>query len=420
MACLRGPRGARQFLWLGFAVLLALLAPAPGRAQVNVPWILVGTAASETTAGVVELTANSTHLTGAMWNPCAINITQPFDLIWTINFGTNPQPCGSDGMAFVLQPDGTTGIIGADNGEHGYSNGNITNSLAVILDTFTNAGGVLNDPPWSSLGIETNGVDQDAGPTGCTYGGWTSNGTGQITYTGPFCGRPPISTVYPQVPNGMNYTFEAQWNPGTYQMTIITTTPGSSPSTQAVWTLPSNYLSAIFNSPAGNLVYYGFTASTGNSQNAQQASLTGGTVNGVSVNSITCAPSPTPGSLAAPSTTLILCGTPSPTYTPAGYLTPTPTPPAPGPKPYVYSNPSSGPTVRFVYQMASAGQAQIVVLNDAGNVVAQINDAKGAGVQESTLNIQSFAPGHYFYQVILQYSSGGKDQFAPEVLAVKK
>jgi len=420
MVCLRGPRGARQFQWLGLAVLLALFAPALGRAQVNVPWILVGTAASESTTGVVELTANSTHLIGAMWNPCAINITQPFDLVWTINFGTNPQPCGSDGMAFVLQPDGTTGIIGADNGEHGYSNGNITNSLAVILDTFTNAGGALNDPPWSSLGIETNGVDQDAGPTGCTYGGWTSNGTGQITYTGPFCGRPPISTVYPQVPNGLNYTFEAQWNPSTYQMTIITTTPGSSPSTQAVWTLPSNYLSTIFNSPAGNLVYYGFTASTGNSMNAQQAALTGGTVNGVSVSSISCAPSPTPGSLSAPSTVLVLCGTPSPTYTPAGYLTPTPTPPAPGPKPYVYSNPSSGPTVRFVYQMASAGQAQIAVLNDAGNVVAQINDTKGAGVQESTLNIQSFAPGHYFYQVILQYSSGGKDQFAPEVLAVKK
>ena len=409
-----------RFQWLGLAFLLALLFPAFSWAQVNVPWVLVGNAASETNAGVVQLTANSTHLIGAMWNPCAINITQPFDLIWTVNFGTNPQPCGSDGMAFVLQPDGTTGIIGADNGEHGYSNGNITNSLAVILDTYTNAGGTLNDPPWSSLGIETNGVDQDAGPSGCTYSGWTANGTGQIAYTGPYCGRPPISTVYPQVPNGLNYTFEAQWNPSTDELTIITTTPGSSPSTQGVWTLPSSYLSTIFNSPAGNLVYYGFTASTGNAQNAQQASLIGGTVNGVSVSSITCLPSPTPGSQAPPSTTLVLCGTPSPTYTPVSNLTPTPTPPAPGQKPYVYSNPSSGPTVRFVYQMASAGQAQIVVLNDVGNVVAQINDTKVAGVQESTLNIQSFAPGHYFYQVILQYSSGGQAQFAPEVLAVKK
>ena len=202
---------------------------------------------------------------------------------------------------------------------------------------------------------------------------------------------------------------------------MITTTPGYPPSTQGVWTLPSNYLTSIFNNPAGDLVYYGFTASTGNSMNAQQAALIGGTVNGVGVNSIPCQPSPTPGSLAPPPVILTPCGTPSPTYTPVGpTFTPTPTPPAPPGKPYVYSNPSSGPTVRFVYPMASAGQAQITVLNDAGNVVAQINDTKGAGIQESTLNIQTFAPGHYFYQVILQYNSGGTDRFDPEVLAVKK
>lgn len=300
------------------ALLFALMTPITGRAAVNVPWVLVGNATSETTAGVVQLTADTGGQAGAMWNPCEINITQPFDLTWMVYFGTNQQPCGADGMAFVLQSNGTTGIIGANSGEHGYSSGNITNSLAVILDTFTNPGAPYDDPPWNSLGIETNGNDQDAGPTGCTYGGWTSGGRGLITYTGTYCGRPPISSVYAQVPLGLNYTIEVQWNPATYQITVITTTPGSPPSTQAIWTLPSNYLSSVFNNPAGNLVYYGFTASDGGSTNAQQAALISGTVNGVDVSTISCGPTPTPGSLAPPQITPTYCGSVSPTFTPQG------------------------------------------------------------------------------------------------------
>jgi len=309
-----------RFAKFKIVLIAALFAavPAVGRAYINVPWVLVGNAASETTAGVVQLTANTTAQAGAMWNPCAINIAQPFDLTWMVNFGTNQQQCGADGMAFVLQANGTTGIVGGNSGNHGYSGGNISESLGVILDTYTNTGAPLNDPPWNSLGIETDGNAQDAGPNGCTIGTWTSDGTGLINYSGTFCGRPPISSAYGQVPIGLNYTFEVQWNPSTYQITVITTTPGFVPSTQAVWTLPSNYLSTIFSSPTGGLVYYGFTASDGGGTNAQQAALVSGTVNGVDVNLISCGPSPTPGSLVPPQVTPTFCGTQSPTFTPEG------------------------------------------------------------------------------------------------------
>ena len=100
--------------------------------------------------------------------------------------------------------------------------------------------------------------------------------------------------------------------------------------------------------------------------------------------------------------------------------TPVATPPAPSNKPYVYSNPSSGPNVTFVYDMAEAGGVRIVVLNDAGDVVATIQDNKPPGEQQSVLNIQSFAPGHYFYLVVLSYNSGRRDSYAPAVLAVLK
>lgn len=99
---------------------------------------------------------------------------------------------------------------------------------------------------------------------------------------------------------------------------------------------------------------------------------------------------------------------------------PTPTPPAPGNKPYVYSNPATGPTVNFVYNMAGNGTAFIKVWNASGVLAASLQDTKPAGIQQSTLNITSFAPGHYFYQIDLKYDSGGEDRSQTQVLAVQK
>jgi len=101
--------------------------------------------------------------------------------------------------------------------------------------------------------------------------------------------------------------------------------------------------------------------------------------------------------------------------------TPVSTPPAPtGGNPYVAPNPSSGGTVQFVYTMTSSGTAHIKVWNAWGDLVATLSDPKGAGLQSSQLNVASFAPGHYFYRVELDYSSGGKDAFQTQVLAIKK
>ncbi len=96
------------------------------------------------------------------------------------------------------------------------------------------------------------------------------------------------------------------------------------------------------------------------------------------------------------------------------------TPPAPVSQPYVYSNPTSGPTVNFVYNMAQPGHAAIKVWNAWGNLAASINDAKPAGEQSSSLDVTSFAPGHYFYRVVLNYTSGQSDSFQTQILAVKK
>ncbi|HEY5038673.1 MAG TPA: malectin domain-containing carbohydrate-binding protein, partial [bacterium] len=101
-------------------------------------------------------------------------------------------------------------------------------------------------------------------------------------------------------------------------------------------------------------------------------------------------------------------------------VTPTPTPPRPNGAPYVYSNPSSGPMVRFVYAMAENGKASIKIWNASGNLAASLEEPKPTGVQQSVLDITAFAAGHYFYQVDLLYDSGREEKFEPRVLAIKK
>ena len=114
---------------------------------------------------------------------------------------------------------------------------------------------------------------------------------------------------------------------------------------------------------------------------------------------------------------------PTPTATPTATpsATPTVTPVMPvGNNPYVSPNPTDGGSVKFVYIMAEAGKAKIKVWNAWGNLAAKLEDPKGAGLQSSTLDVSSFAPGHFFYRVELDYNSGRVDAFKTQVLAVQK
>jgi hypothetical protein len=103
-----------------------------------------------------------------------------------------------------------------------------------------------------------------------------------------------------------------------------------------------------------------------------------------------------------------------------GLAQPIPTPPTPQGNPYVYSNPAVGPEVHFVYSMAEKGTAKIRVWNQSGDLVASLDDSKPSGTQQSDLGIQTFASGHYFYRVVLQYDSGRVDKFGTLILDVKK
>jgi hypothetical protein len=70
--------------------------------------------------------------------------------------------------------------------------------------------------------------------------------------------------------------------------------------------------------------------------------------------------------------------------------------------------------------MASSGTAKIKVWNAWGNLVGSLSDSKPSGLQSSTFNVSSLAPGHYFYRVELDYGSGLTQTYPTQVLAVRK
>ncbi|MFN5845706.1 MAG: lectin-like domain-containing protein, partial [Flavobacteriia bacterium] len=107
-----------------------------------------------------------TFQNGAIWACSGINLNQSFKLNFTINFG-NVTTTG-DGMAFLLQAEGPTGVIGGAGGGLGYAQGNgtscqgapcpISPSVAVEFDTWNNIPDGLNDLVCDHSSIQTNGV----------------------------------------------------------------------------------------------------------------------------------------------------------------------------------------------------------------------------------------------------------------------
>ena len=248
-----------------------------------------------------------------MWDPCKIDITQPFDISFMMNFGDTT--CGADGMSFVLQNDSGT-VTGGNAGEHGF--GSITNGLAVGFDIFERTVSPYFDPVYDSLNIQTSASAQYAGPAAC------DSGLGVIS--GPTCSRPQISASSPNIKDGLDHTMRFVWdplsNPSTPTITVYV-----DGNLRAEWTMPSGYLASIFGSPASNQLWFGITAATGGSETYQEAGILAGSIanGGQDMSTNPCAVA----TIAAVATPLVLptnaCGTatPAPTFT----FSPTPMPP---------------------------------------------------------------------------------------------
>jgi hypothetical protein len=75
---------------------------------------------------------------------------------------------------------------------------------------------------------------------------------------------------------------------------------------------------------------------------------------------------------------------------------------------FVYPSPASGDTAWAVYDMPDDGTALVLLYNEAGDLVSQVQEVKGPGIQQTGLDLFYFRKGIYLCRVILTLDTGEK------------
>ncbi|MBS1598215.1 MAG: gliding motility-associated C-terminal domain-containing protein [Bacteroidetes bacterium] len=132
-----------------FLAMLPLCLPFFSRAQQANPYIINGFA-SQTSCNCYTLTPDEVFVAGSVWNKNKIDLTQSFDYNFTVFLGCHDSQ-GADGIAFVLQPIGTS--IGATGQGIGFQG--VSPSVGIPIDTWQNLD--YNDPVYDHIGIYKNG-----------------------------------------------------------------------------------------------------------------------------------------------------------------------------------------------------------------------------------------------------------------------
>lgn len=205
----------------------------------------------------VVLTNDVKEQVGGVWYDEQINLDYAFTTEMDVYLGNKTQSeGGADGITFVLQndPQGkeARGVPGRGLGAYGHSSyhpaGNynwISNSLVFEFDTFRNGSddedGVDNDTPVGS---------KDIGHFGVNKGSANIHGHEQVYYGN-------------RLTDGNWHKFNLKWNPTTKTFTYSLAGIGSG----------EYIVSDVDDFFNGNLVYWGFTGSTGGSNNFQAVNI---------------------------------------------------------------------------------------------------------------------------------------------------
>ena len=168
---------------------------------------------------------------GAAWDNTQVNLSQPLTIQYNMFFGMND--AGADGIAFVLQNQGT-GAIGQAGGGIGY--GGIIPSVVVEFDTYQNGW----DPVADHVALTLNGdYDHTSG---------TNAGN-------------PVVSFGSNIEDGNWHSVQISWDPATFTLQVYV-------DCQLMLTYTNDIVNNIF---GGNpMVWWGFTASTGGATNLQQ------------------------------------------------------------------------------------------------------------------------------------------------------
>lgn len=186
-----------------------------------------------------QLTTTQGNQNGAVWYSDLIDLTQPFDLNFTMNFGTL-DATGADGMVFVLQDVGTD-ALGQTGGALGFSGFNP--SFGIEFDTWQN--GQYGDLVQDHIGFVSDGTVDHAPPTGLG-GPVTANINGA------------------NIEDGEDHPVRITWDPNTQIIAVYF-------DCELRLANEVDLINAIFSGQ--EFVYWGFTGSTGGSYNNQSVCL---------------------------------------------------------------------------------------------------------------------------------------------------
>ena len=221
---------------LFFAILISVLFSCEAQGQT---YFLNGSAIS-LGSDCYQLTGELTTQNGTVWYGDQLNLNQPFDLMFQMNFG-DIDANGADGICFVLQTVGTN-AIGESGGGMGYLNFG-TGSLGIEFDTWQN--GENGDPFQDHVAIERDGdINHNS----------ASNIAGPVN----------IDPFGNNVEDGLNHTVQITWEPSTQTINVYY---------DCVFRLSGqvDLIDDVFGGQS--LVYWGFTAATGGSFNNQTVCL---------------------------------------------------------------------------------------------------------------------------------------------------
>ncbi|WP_157468565.1 lectin-like domain-containing protein [Desulfatibacillum aliphaticivorans] len=192
----------------------------------------------------IQLTANTTNQAGSAWIETQIDLDYDFDISFSIYLGTRDSN-GADGISFALQndPAGTSAFGDTSGGGEWIGMNGICPSVSVEVDTWQNSN--RGDPAADHVGVNVY-----------TPSGSNCSGTPNHAGAGPIQADPSSSNIE----DGDEHDLRITWNATTHVMTVYFD------GTQRL-----TYTNDIVNNVFGgdNMVYFGFTGSTGGSYNEQ-------------------------------------------------------------------------------------------------------------------------------------------------------
>ncbi len=182
-----------------------------------------------------RLTRDRNNQTGNILSTESIDLTKPFFVDAFINFGTK-NGSGADGIAFIMTSDNN--LSGQQGGGIGYLN--IEPSIIVEMDTWSN--GIYSDPNQDHIAIVKNGDPEHFGSNSLAAPVTMSN-----------------------IEDGDEHCFRMSWNPDTKEFVAFLD------GTRVRYF--GDIVTEIFNGDPN--VFWGFTASTGGSNNNQTVCING-------------------------------------------------------------------------------------------------------------------------------------------------